>query len=78
MEKSIVITPRVMNRLKNMSIDERRLMLDTLISDEVLHIERPQTLTPTQELVYFMFHDMVSRDSYRYDESQRHKQLMVS
>ncbi|MBR3101987.1 MAG: hypothetical protein IKH19_09565 [Muribaculaceae bacterium] len=65
MERTIVITPTVINRLKNMSVEEKRLMLDTLLSDEVLCVDRCQPLSPVQELIYMMFHDTVVRESCR-------------
>lgn len=70
MKNAIVLSPQVINRLKNMSIEEQRVLLDTLISDEVLCVERSTKLTAVQELVYMIFHDNVMRDSRRYAPPQ--------
>lgn len=78
MEHTIVITPRVMGRLKNLTLEEKSLMLDTLLADDVLGTERNAELTPIQELIYLMFHDAVTRDSYRYEAQQREKERLVS
>ncbi len=53
MENLIVISPRVLGRMKNMS-------------DEVLHLPRRQELSPIQELIYMMFRDAVMRESFRH------------
>ncbi|MBQ4005987.1 MAG: hypothetical protein II609_04405 [Muribaculaceae bacterium] len=66
MENLIVISPRVLGRMKNMSDDDRRLILDTFVSDEVLHLPRRQELSPIQELIYMMFRDAVMRESFRH------------
>ena len=41
-------------------------MLDSLLSEEVLHEERSQTLTPIQEMLYMMLRDSVRRTTSRY------------
>ena len=66
MEGTIVITSAIINRLRNMSSDEKHLLLDTLLSEEVLHEERSQTLTPIQEMLYMMLRDSVRRTTSRY------------
>ncbi len=78
MERTIVLTPRTIGRLKNMTADERRLMLETMLADDVLCTEREKSLTPVQELIYLMFHDAVLRDSHRYEASQLAATSMVS
>ena len=70
MKNAIVLSPQVINRLKNMSIEEQRVLLDTLISDEVLCVDRSTKLTAVQELVYMIFHDNGMRDSRRYAPPQ--------
>lgn len=70
MNHAIVLSPQVINRLKNMSVDEKRVLLDTLISDEVLCAERSTPLTPVQELVYMIFRDNVMRESRRYAQPE--------
>ena len=54
------------------------MLLDTLLCDEVLKIDRPAQLTPGQELIYFMFRDRVMRDSYRYTMHDSAQHSMVS
>ena len=66
MENPIVISPRVIERMKNMSNEEKHLILETFVSDEILHTERRHALTPIQELVYMMFRDAVMRESFRH------------
>ncbi|MBR1882629.1 MAG: hypothetical protein IJ808_06375 [Muribaculaceae bacterium] len=78
MERAIVITPRVLKRLKNMSIDEKKTIFDTLMSDEILHCARACELTPIQELTYMMVRDAIMRDSYRYESQQTQDLVMVS
>ena len=78
MEQTIVISTTVMNRLCNLSSDEKKMLLDTLLCDEVLKIDRPAQLTPGQELIYFMFRDRVMRDSYRYTMHDSAQHSMVS
>ena len=67
MENVIVISPRVISRMKNMSVEERKVMLDTFFCDEVLGVERTVELTPIQELVYRMFRNNVMNESRRFD-----------
>lgn len=67
MENLIVISPRVISRMKNMSADERRIMLDTFFCDEILGVERNTELTPIQELVYRMFRNNVLNESRHFD-----------
>ena len=67
MENVIVISPRVISRMKNMSVEERKVMLDTFFCDEVLDVERTVELTPIQELVYRMFRNNVMNESRRFD-----------
>jgi len=66
MEQAIVISPRVVERLRFMDPAERRLIFDTLISDEVLCESRQNQLTVDQELNYMLVRDMIMRDSCRY------------
>ncbi len=66
MESTIVISPRIIGRMKNMPVEERKVMLDTLLCDEILGIERSTQLTPAQEMVYFMFRSNVMNESRRY------------
>ena len=66
MENAIVITPRVIERLCNMTPDERHLMLDTLCCDEILHIDRRTTLSPMDEMAYHIFRMNVMNDSRRH------------
>lgn len=75
MENLIVISPRVVSRMKNMSVEERRVMLDTLFSDEILGVERNVELTPMQELVYMMFRTNVLNESRQF-ESMQNKALV--
>ncbi|MBR5725866.1 MAG: hypothetical protein IKX56_03930 [Muribaculaceae bacterium] len=65
MEQAIVINPRVVDRLCFMSPEERRLIFETLIADEVLKEQRVTKLTPEQELTYLLVRDMIMRDSMR-------------
>lgn len=67
MENVIVISPRVISRMKNLSVEERKIILDTLFCDEVLGVERTVELTPIQELVYRMFRNNVMNESRRYE-----------
>ena len=76
MENLIVISSRVVNRMKNMSIEERKVILDTFFCDEILGVERNVELTPLQELVYMMFHNNVMNESRRY--SNETSQALVS
>ena len=78
MEQTIVISTTVMNRLRNLSSDEKKMLLDTLLCEEVLKIDRPAQLTPGQELIYLMFRDGVMRDSYRYTMRDTTQRSMVS
>lgn len=71
MENLIVISPRVINRMKNMSVEERKVMLDTLFCDEILGVERTTELTPMQELVYRMFRNNVMNESRRYETADK-------
>lgn len=66
MENSIVISPRVVERLRFMDVAERRLIFETLISDEVLAEPRASQLTASQELNYMLVRDMIMRDSRRH------------
>ena len=65
MEHPIVISPRVVDRLRFMDPAERRLIFETLISDEVLNEQRESKLTVEQELSYLFVRDMIMRDSMR-------------
>ncbi len=76
MENVIVISPRVISRMKNMSVEERRIMLDTFFSDEILGVERNVELTPIQELVYMMFKKNILSESRHFDRSA--SQTLVS
>ena len=60
-----MINPRVVDRLCFMSPEERRLIFETLIADEVLKEQRVTKLTPEQELTYLLVRDMIMRDSMR-------------
>ncbi len=70
MNTTIVITPRVIARLANMTPDERHLMLDTLCCDEILHIERRTPLSIVDELAYMMFRSNVINESRSYTSQQ--------
>lgn len=70
MENVIVISPRVISRMKNMSVEERKVMLDTFFCDEILGVERNTQLSPVQELVYRMFRNNVMNESRHYEKSQ--------
>lgn len=76
MENLIIISSRVVNRMKNMSIEERKVILDTFFCDEILGVERNVELTPLQELVYMMFRNNVMNESRRY--SNETSQALVS
>lgn len=76
MENLIVISSRVINRMKNMSVEERTVILDTFFCDEILGVERSMELTPLQELVYMMFRNNVMNESRRY--SNETSQALVS
>ena len=76
MENLIVISSRVINRMKNMSVEERKVILDTFFCDEILGVERSIELTPLQELVYMMFRNNVMNESRRY--SNETSQALVS
>ncbi|MCQ2287751.1 MAG: hypothetical protein MJZ74_01490 [Muribaculaceae bacterium] len=76
MENVIVISPRVISRMKNMSVEERRVILDTFINDEILGVERSTKLSPVQELVYMMFRKNVLSESRHYEK--RDIQTLVS
>lgn len=65
MKHAIVISPRVVERLRFMDADERRLIFDTLVHDEILCDTRTAELTPSQALNYLMVRDMIMRDSMR-------------
>lgn len=69
MENVIVISPRVISRMKNMSVEERKVMLDTFFCDEILGVERNTQLSPVQELVYRMFRNNVMNESRHYENS---------
>lgn len=69
MERAIVITERVMRRMRGLDASERRLMMHTLACDEILKIDRDVVLTPEQEMMYLLIHDSVMRDSVRWGES---------
>lgn len=71
MERAIVITDRVVRRLMNMPLEERRIMFSTLASDEILKVDRDVVLTPEQELMYLIIHDSIMRDSERWFQSSR-------
>ena len=71
MERAIVITDRVVRRLMNMPLEERRIMFSTLASDEILKVDRDVVLTPEQELMYLVIHDSIMRDSERWFQSSR-------
>ncbi len=71
MERAIVITDRVVKRLINMPLEERRIMFSTLASDEILKVDRDVVLTPEQELMYLVIHDSIMRDSERWFQSSR-------
>ncbi len=67
MENAVVITPRVISRMSNMSIDDQKAVMETLICEEILKTERPKRLSPMQELVYLFMRDYIKRDSQRYE-----------
>ncbi|MBR4829192.1 MAG: hypothetical protein IKZ92_05250 [Muribaculaceae bacterium] len=67
MDNAIVISPRVVDRLRFMDAEERRLIFDALISDEVLCEPRAVSLTVAQELNYILIRDMVLRESHRFN-----------
>lgn len=71
MERAIVITDRVVKRLMNMPVEERRIMFSTLASDEILKVDRDVVLTAEQELMYLVIHDSIMRDSERWFQSSR-------
>ena len=66
MENAIVITPKVINRMSNMSIDDQKKVMETLVCEEILKTDRPFKLSPLQELVYVFLRDYIRRDSMRY------------
>lgn len=66
MDNALVISARVVERLRFMDANERRLIFETLISDEVLCEPRVSQLTVAQELSYTLVRDMIMRDSRRY------------
>ncbi|MCF0181560.1 MAG: hypothetical protein HUK11_04815 [Muribaculaceae bacterium] len=66
MENIIVISQRTISRMKNMSVEERKIILDTLFCDEILGVERTTLLTPLQELVYCMFRNNVINETRHY------------
>lgn len=70
MENFIVISPRVISRMKNMPVEERRVMLDTLFCEEILGVERNVELSPLQELVYMMFRNNVLNESKQFENVQ--------
>lgn len=76
MENLIVISPRIISRIKNMPVEERKVMLDTLFCDEILGVERSVELTPLQELIYMMFRNNVLNESKQFENSQ--SQVLVS
>lgn len=76
MENLIVISPRIISRIKNMPVEERKVMLDTLFCDEILGVERSVELTPLQELIYMMFRNNVLNESKQFENSQ--SQALVS
>ena len=65
MDTAIIITPRTIERLCNMTEQERHLMLDTLCCDEILHIERREPLSPRDEMAYHFFRLNVMNESRR-------------
>lgn len=69
MENIIVISSRMISRMKNLSIEERKLMLDTLLCDEILGVERTISLSPAQELLYYMFRKNVMSESRQYENT---------
>lgn len=76
MENLIVISPRIISRIKNMPVEERKIMLDTLFCEEILGVERSVELTPLQELIYMMFRNNVLNESKQFENSQ--SQVLVS
>lgn len=76
MENLIVISPRIISRIKNMPVEERKVMLDTLFCEEILGVERSVELTPLQELIYMMFRNNVLNESKQFENSQ--SQVLVS
>ncbi|MBQ0068216.1 MAG: hypothetical protein KBT09_00460 [Bacteroidales bacterium] len=76
MENLIVISPRIISRIKNMPVEERKVMLDTLFCEEILGVERSVKLTPLQELVYMMFRNNILNESKQFENNQ--SQALVS
>ncbi len=69
MENAIVITPKVISRMRGMSKEEQKMLIETLLCDEILKTERPSELSPVQELVYVLMRDSIMRDSARYQKA---------
>ena len=63
MENAIVISRKVISRMKNMSDEERRMIFDTFACDEIFNISRNYKLSPVQELLYSIIKDLILRDS---------------
>jgi len=79
MKQPIVISPRLVERLRLMPASECRLMFDTLLSDEILNQECVTALSPEQEITYMLFHDMVMRDTRQHSaQLAKPRSLMVS
>ena len=52
MKHAIVISPRVVERLRFMDADERHLIFDTLVHDEILCDTRTAQLTPSFRIIF--------------------------
>ncbi len=71
MENAIVITPKVISRMCNMSIEDQKAVMETLICEEILNTDRAHQLSPMQELCYLFMRDYIRRDSLRYNRAYK-------
>ncbi len=77
MENAIVITPKVISRMCNMSIEDQKAVMETLICEEVLNTERTHQLSPMQELCYVFMRDYIRRDSLSYNRAYKEESSLA-
>lgn len=65
MNRSIVLTPHVLNTINSLPEEERLAITCALAGEMILGTSIDKSLTPEQSMLYSIIRDYVRRDSYR-------------
>ncbi len=66
MKGSIVITPNVINTIKALPSEERKVIANALISDIILGNDPKDELSPMHEMIYSIIRFYIKQDSMRH------------